>query len=99
MDLFNQLKEIMTLNVGIIRNNNSLLSAIKAINAIEDELNCANLMFSFAKYELKNAICVAKLIANSALLRKNSIGAHFRNDDLNKNNLEGIKNNDKILAK
>ena len=66
---------------------------------IEKELKIRKFCTSRRKYELENAICVAKLIIIAALKRENSIGAHYRADvkkyELNNKELS----NDKILVK
>lgn len=99
-DLFNELKESMTLNVGIIRNSNNLNKALDDIKSIETILKSTDFSFNFRKYELQNAICVAKLITNAALKRDESIGAHYRDDCAKKIEFNEEKNkNDKILAK
>lgn len=92
--LFDSLKETMNKNVGIVRNKASLESALNKISEIEFNLNKLHASNSRLKYELKNALCVAKLIANSALERKESIGAHYRDDvktkDVKKQERQGI---------
>ncbi|MBQ4646904.1 MAG: L-aspartate oxidase [Candidatus Gastranaerophilales bacterium] len=100
-ELFLKLKESMNRNVGIVRNINSLNKALFDIKTIELRLSELNLSFSFELYELKNAICVAKLVAKAALSRNESIGAHFRDDYKDNKNidLKGSLNYDKILVK
>ena len=97
---FYQLKDIMQNNVGILRNEEKLNSAILQIisiqNSIKDICNVSKLA-----YELNFALTVAKEIAQSALIRKNSIGAHYRLDynEAPKTFEKGeTKINDKIFA-
>ena len=78
--LFDELKDTMSKNVGIVRNQTSLDLANKKIDEINFALSELNASNSRLKYELQNAICVAKLIINAAISRKDSIGAHFRDD-------------------
>lgn len=108
LNLLAQLKDVMWEKVGIIRTESSLLSAMSRIEEIEnefknnrDEKNKCN---SIEEYELRNMIYVAKCIINSALNRKESIGAHFRADSLknespeNEAFVEDTKNGTKVTA-
>ncbi len=99
-DIFNQLKNCMSSNVGITRNLKTLSQAINTIKSLQGKLKETGFEFNFRKFELQNALCVANLIAKAALNRDNSIGAHFREDFPQniENNAEGVKDNDKILA-
>ena len=81
--------------VGIIRTEISLNKALSDINEIEskfrnligvDTCKCSCL----SEYELRNMIHVSKAIISAALLRKDSIGAHFRVDS--KKRQDSIKN-------
>lgn len=95
---FNELKEIMSSYVSIKRNELDLNRALYLINSIEMKINELSSSFNFDKYELKNALCVARLITKAALARKDSIGAHFR-EDTHINNIEKETiYNDKILV-
>lgn len=78
--LFDELKDTMSTYVGIVRDKSSLEVAIKKINEIDFSLNNLHTTNSRLKYELKNAICTARLISEAALKRKDSIGAHYRDD-------------------
>ena len=99
-ELFNELKECMSLNVAISRNANGLNRALFVIKTIEVKLKSLDFSFNFKKFELQNALLVAKLIANAALNREESIGAHYRDDiKIEKIDNKGIISNDKILAK
>lgn len=97
---FAQLKKCMTLNVGIARDMKSLSYALNTINSISAGLKTLNNLFNPNKVELKNALIVAKLVAQAALNRRQSIGAHFRLDnEIQKENTERNISNDKILVK
>lgn len=102
-ELLNSLKNSMTKNSGIIRTEKSLKQALIDIDEITFNLINSNFDISRQKFELQNALCVAKIIVESALKRKNSIGAHFRADYPhtieNINTTEEIKENGKILVK
>ena len=99
IDLFEELKENMNLNVGIIRNEISLNRALFIIKKIKAQISQFKSYFNFEKYELENALNVAHLIASSALNRKESIGSHYRDDVKTDNNRIEGKINDKILVK
>ena len=105
-NLFSELKNIMTDNVGIVRSQKSIDNALEAIQTIKLRLDGVMAESRF-KYELKNALCVARLVAMAALKRKNSIGSHFRSDfphraysfsDCSITNKD-VLNDDKILVK
>lgn len=74
------LKAVMWKNVGIIRTESSLLTAMSEITKLEKEFNNTDKCSSITEYELRNMILVAKCIINAGLKRKDSIGAHFRAD-------------------
>ncbi len=82
-ELTQKLKDIMWENVGIIRTEMSLNTAMIQIDTIfsmfKDKSKCSSLK----EYELRNMLYVAKAIINAALARKESIGAHFRADSKN----------------
>ena len=80
MALKSKLKNIMWNNVGIIRTEESLLTALSEINNISESYNSKDKCNSIDEYELRNMLLVAKCITNAALKRKESIGAHFRAD-------------------
>jgi L-aspartate oxidase len=66
------LRRTMTGKVGVIRDDASLVSALRTI---------AGLMRSAASDpRLDNMLTTAKLITTAALMRKESRGAHFRSD-------------------
>ncbi len=73
------LQELMQQNVGIIRNEESLLRAKHEISrmteAVRDEV-CDRVPMM----ELKNMLLLSSLVIESALMRKESRGAHFRSD-------------------
>ncbi len=72
------LRRLMWLDVGIIRNEETLL---EAKGKIEQWRYITEKSFlTRRELELKNMIQVAGLITEAALLRKNSVGAHFRSD-------------------
>ncbi len=72
------LRQVMWHKVGIIRCNKSLGAAKKWLSRQEHILNAP--CNSRREYELKNMMITANLITDSALLRKHSVGAHYRSD-------------------
>lgn len=76
--LKNVLQQIMTENVGLIRNSDSLEFAENRINEIVKTNRCSVLRRS--DNELKNLIIAARLVINNAIMRKESRGAHNRED-------------------
>lgn len=103
-ELTSKLKSVMWDNVGIIRTENSLLTALSEINRIDTAFTAKNKCSDTQEYELRNLILVSKCIINSALKRKESVGAHFRADSTQKKDLsnktqnEGVVNEPKIIA-
>ena len=78
--LKDKVKNIMWNNVGIIRTESSLLTALSEINKIDEIFVSKDKCASLDEYELRNMLLVAKCIINAALSRKESIGAHYRAD-------------------
>ena len=74
----NTLRRIMWNKTGIIRCAKSLNSAIKCFREWDFIMGMSS--YSRRVLELKNILTVANLITNSALLRKGSVGAHYRSD-------------------
>lgn len=72
------LRQVMWSRVGIIRCQKSL-SAARAWLERNAYINNATIR-TRRDYELRNLFIVANLITDSALLRKGSVGAHFRSD-------------------
>lgn len=99
-ELLNELKATMNENVAIARDGASLNRALYDIKLLSIKLSKLGQTFSCKKMELKNAICVAELIAKSALKRTESVGAHYRIDSCDNNTqTKGLNNHDKILVK
>jgi L-aspartate oxidase len=67
-----RLRRAMTAEVGVIRDANSLTSALGLIESLEQSAAPGG--------RLGNMLTTAKLIATAALLRQESRGAHFRSD-------------------
>lgn len=75
-----QLQDIMWNYVGIFRNENSLTTALKKLNDLKSKFPRTSKCISREEYEFRDMLIVANLIANSALTRKESRGAHYRTD-------------------
>lgn len=72
----NELREAMTEDVSIVRNKQSLMSALGKINMLDNDLGNEKIL-NIKYFELKNMITVSKLIIKGALKRTESIGSHF----------------------
>lgn len=78
--IMNQIKQLMWANVGIIRNNDKLLYAKNELEKLTQDFGYTYKCPSRSDYEIRNMLTVAKLIVNFALNRKESRGAHYRED-------------------
>ncbi|ABO34631.1 thiol-driven fumarate reductase, flavoprotein subunit [Methanococcus maripaludis C5] len=79
--LIDELKKTMWDFVSILRDEKGLTSALEKIVEIKEKSVSINGIVDFSKkLELENMILVSEIVINSALLRKESRGAHFRND-------------------
>ena len=98
------LQEQMTRNAGIIRGESGLKDLLDFIRESQEELNQTQAI-NQELWEYKNMLTVGKLIALSALKRKESRGGHYRTDYperkkswskkhiiFNENNPEGVIN-------
>ena len=75
-----KLQNIMWDNVGIFRNEKTLINAIEQIKELQGEFSREYKCQSKEEYEFKNMLTVSLLIAYCALQRKESRGAHYRTD-------------------
>lgn len=78
--LKDKLRDIMWNNVGIYRSEKSLNNAIDEIHKLKSEFPRIKKCLSSSEYEFLNMLTVSELIAKSALNRKESRGAHYRED-------------------
>lgn len=83
LTLKTELQEVMWSNVGIFRDEASLITAKEKIDGLFSRLNRFSKCLTMDEYELRNMLTTAKLIVESALNRKESRGAHYRTDYLN----------------
>lgn len=75
-----KLQEIMWNDAGIFRDEHSLLKAINELDILKSEFPRSYKCASREEYEFRNMLTVAQLIVNSALMRRESRGAHYRTD-------------------
>lgn len=99
--LLKQLKEIMWQKAGIIRNKAGMNEALKIINNLKLEFNREFKCSNIEEYELRNLLVISDLIVKSALARKESRGAHFREDypDTDINACHSYNRKGEMLAK
>jgi L-aspartate oxidase len=74
----NELANLMTENLGIVRNKESLEFALSRINEIVNEFSTKENEYNLIK--IKNAAIICQLIAKAALVREESRGGHIRED-------------------
>lgn len=74
-----KLQEIMTLNVGIIRNEDSLNEVMRIITGLKSEIEGVKIVHT-NHLEVKNMLTLASLVVKAAILRQESRGAHYRTD-------------------
>lgn len=78
--LKSELQNLMWDGVGIIRSEASLKDAQSRLNDLKSQFLRNEKCLSVQEYEFKNMLTVAQLIITSALQRKESRGAHYRED-------------------
>lgn len=74
------LQNIMWENVGILRDEKSLIKAIELIDELKSNFQRSSKCLTKYEYEFRNMLTVAGIIAQCALKRKESRGAHYRKD-------------------
>lgn len=79
-ELKSRLKNLMWDKVGILRSEEGLLSAKKEMENMEASFKRNRQCLNRSEYEYRNMLTAAKLVVESALLRKESRGAHSRID-------------------
>lgn len=76
--LRSSLRRLMWSKVGLIRSGDSLTAAVAQL--LRWERQVAHAYATRRELEVKNMVLVARSIAESALWRENSVGAHYRSD-------------------
>lgn len=79
-NMFVRLKNLMWNNAGIIRNGEKLNEAKEEIDKMFIELGRTYKCGSRNEYEIRNMLSVAKVVVDFAISRKESRGAHYRED-------------------
>lgn len=79
LSMIKKLQELMTTNVGIIRNEESLNEAMRIITDMQSEIEGVKVVHTHFM-ELKNMLALASLVVKAAILRQESRGAHYRTD-------------------
>ncbi len=74
-----RLRNIMSKNVGIIRNEKKLQKALEQVLEMKHTIE-GKLLTSSEKWEFANMLTLSELVIQSALLRTESRGAHYRKD-------------------
>ena len=78
--LKSELQNLMWKNVGILRNEKSLVSALEGLFLLKAKFPRKSKCLNKEEYEFKNMLTVAEIITSSAISRKESRGAHYRTD-------------------
>ena len=79
-DLKAKLKEVLWNKVGITRNENDLAEALKLISDMKYNFKRNRKCLNIQEYEYRNMLTSAEIVAQAALNRKESRGAHSRSD-------------------
>jgi L-aspartate oxidase len=72
------LRKLMWEKVGIVRNNSGLTAALRQLRQWQKLVQGTGPDRSV--FELRNMVTTSLLITRSAMVRRNSVGAHFRSD-------------------
>lgn len=78
-ELKTKLCKLMTRNVGIIRNETKLKEAMKQVLEMKEQV-WDKVYETLEQWEFINMLTLAELVIKSALMRKESRGAHYRTD-------------------
>lgn len=83
LEMQNKIAELMSENLGIVRNAEGIGKAIDQLTEIETTFS--DYKNEYNLFKIKNTATVCKLIATSALVREESRGGHIREDFQNEN--------------
>ena len=105
--IYNDMIEIMQKNVSVFRTDEGIKEALLILDQlsnkmenyrVSDKSNIYNLELIEA-LELNNMILISKAVANGALQRKESRGAHYRNDYPERDDKNYLKHTEASLEK
>jgi len=99
VNIKNELNRVMDNKVGIFRDAKKLKEAVNEVKSLKERYQQIQLNYSGAQVnlglvwvlELKGSLDVAEAISESALLREESRGSHFRTDFPNRNDEKWLK--------
>jgi fumarate reductase (CoM/CoB) subunit A len=84
VDFKKKLRKIMWEDVGVVRSGEGLRGALRELGRLEEDISCPSGAGDSRRVrdwmELRLGICTARVIAEAALRREESRGAHFRED-------------------
>ncbi len=86
-----KLRKLMTRNVGIIRNEKKLQDALDQVLEMKEQIK-EKAYTTMEQWEFVNMLTLSELVVRSALLRKESRGAHYRTDFPQTDNINWKKN-------
>ena len=78
LEMQNEIAELMSENLGIVRNAEGIGKAVDRLSEIEFKFE--DYQNEYNLFKIKNTATVCKLIAQAALVRKESRGGHIRED-------------------
>lgn len=79
--MLQMIKDVMWNHCGAIRNAAGLSTALKAVGELQQQgIRCDNAKDLALAAAVSNGLSTARIIVESALNRKESVGAHFRED-------------------
>ncbi len=78
LEMQNEIARLMSENLGIVRNAEGIGKAVARLSEIESKF--ADYQNEYNLFKIKNTATVCKLIAQAALVRKESRGGHIRED-------------------
>lgn len=78
LEMQNEIAALMSENLGIVRNAEGIGKAVDRLSEIESKFD--DFQKEYNLFKIKNTATVCKLIAQAALVRKESRGGHIRED-------------------
>jgi len=87
LEIMDEVKDLMWEHAGILRNEKQLEEGIKKLQRVKNELKSHTVSLDDISFQevwqnldLKNVVLASELVLKSAIRRKESRGAHFRED-------------------